>query len=98
MAELAIIVVAALIAPVLMAVVVARGRWKGIIPAARRRRAEAPPGSHRAATRLEPTQTLGKTIAVLPPRADMAFCQACGHATSAHALYCRACGTSLGEA
>lgn len=96
MAELAIIVAAALVAPALVAVAIrigrvvtifARCRRKPSVPSLPLRRMASPLASanHRAEINMDPAET------------DVRYCQACGHATPWHAKYCRTCGALLDE-
>jgi hypothetical protein len=97
MAELAIILIVAFVAPLLVAAAVAIGRRVGAFLPARRQTPVALPTSRRVAARIESVQRLGLMIAEGPRPDDVHFCQACGRSTATHAKYCRSCGTLLDE-
>src|SRR5687768_17126435 len=103
MAELGIVVMAALIAPLLVAVAIAIGRSVGLIPPADRQKPEAPLQSHpvialesqQAAPRRKSASRRTRMSTDRPNVDELLFCQACGHSTSARAAYCRSCGARL---
>lgn len=95
MAELAIIALAAVVAPVLVAFLISVRRRVGTIAPPRRQMRESPIASRPSAA---PPESAKKTNAVLTERSgadDVRYCQVCGHVTLAHAKYCRACGSLL---
>lgn len=96
MAELAIIVAAALTAPALVAVAIAVGRSVGVIPPRRRETRSGPPASPLRSGLLEPARRLGRNKDASEAD-EPRYCQACGHATAGDAMYCRACGALLDE-
>ena len=96
MAELAIIVVAALVAPALVALAIRIGRV-AVVRRERRKLSVPSLPLGRWAARLE---SANHPAGINEDRAetdDVRFCQACGHATSGLAKYCRACGAFLDE-
>ena len=95
MAELAIIAMAAIVAPVLVAFLISLRRRVGAIAPPRRQMRESPLASRPWAA---PSESASRANAVLTQRSgsdDVRYCQMCGHVTLAHARYCRVCGSLL---
>lgn len=99
MAELAIIAVAAVIAPVLVAVAIALGRSVGLIPRGGQQAIQRPisprPAPAPSPAPLESVTAPGPKNRKGAVSDEVRFCQECGHATATRARYCRACGTLL---
>ena len=94
MAELAIIAMAAIAAPVLVALHISLGRRVGAI-APRRQMRESPPTSRPWASSGESAERKNAIHDQRSGLEDVRYCQACGNVTLAHARYCRVCGSLL---
>ena len=96
MAELAIIALAGLVAPLLLIVaIVAIRRAVRVVPTGRRQGTRAHAVAYEVHRKLEPVQSPGSFAVDEPDADDLQYCQSCGRSSSPGATFCRSCGTLL---